>query len=381
MQRTEEKLIEIIEGTTKILVPEKSLKEKTPPKEPAFFNPVAEMNRDFSILAYSAFWENFDKPLIFLDGLTGLGARALRVAKEIPNTEKVICNDINSEALKIAQNSANLNKISNFEVSNNEICHFFNTYSKKGKRGSIVDIDPFGSPVKYFDCAIRATMHNGLLSVTATDLQVLHGLAKNACKRKYHGTPVKTEYSNEIAIRLILGCLDIVARRLDVQIIPQFVENDMHYYRIYVKILNRIDQEEHQGYIIHCRSCGNRNCSTDQKKVCEICNSQLDIAGPLWIGQLFNKKFIVDMIHQIPKFVVKKKCISILEKCVLEAEMPPTYYTLDEIASKMQRAPIKIKNAIKILQDSGFLSSPTSLNPTGFRTDCSIDKIVKLFES
>ena len=61
--------------------------------------------------------------------------------------------------------------------------------------------------------------------------------------------------------------------------------------------------------------------------------------------------------------------------------MPPTYYTLDEIASKMQRAPIKIKNAIKILQDSGFLSSPTSLNPTGFRTDCSIDKIVKLFES
>ena len=381
MQRTEEKLIEIIEGTTKILVPEKSLKEKTPPKEPAFFNPVAEMNRDFSILAYSAFWENFDKPLIFLDGLTGLGARALRVAKEIPNTEKVICNDINSEALKIAQNSANLNKISNFEVSNNEICHFFNTYSKKGKRGSIVDIDPFGSPVKYFDCAIRATMHNGLLSVTATDLQVLHGLAKNACKRKYHGTPVKTEYSNEIAIRLILGCLDIVARRLDVQIIPQFVENDMHYYRIYVKILNRIDQEEHQGYIIHCRSCGNRNCSTDQKKVCEICNSQLDIAGPLWIGQLFNKKFIVDMIHQIPKFVVKKKCISILEKCVLEAEMPPTYHTLDEIASKMQRAPIKIKNAIKILQDGGFLSSPTSLNPTGFRTDCSIDKIVKLFES
>ncbi len=95
-----------------------------------------------------------------------------------------------------------------------------------------MDIDPFGSPVKYFDCAIRATMHNGLLSVTATDLQVLHGLAKNACKRKYHGTPVKTEYSNEIAIRLIHGCLDIVARRLDVQIVPQFVENDMHYYSI-----------------------------------------------------------------------------------------------------------------------------------------------------
>ena len=72
-----------------------------------------------------------------------------------------------------------------------------------------------------------------------------------------------------------------------------------------------------------------------QKKICEVCNSQLEIAGPLWIDQLFNEKFIIDMIHQIPKFVVRKKCVSILEKCTLEAEMPPTYYTLDEIASKM----------------------------------------------
>ena len=381
LQATEEKLIEITEGTTKILVPEKSLNERVPPKKPAFFNPLAEMNRDFSILAYSAFWENFDKPLLFLDGLTGLGARALRIAKEIPNVEKVIANDINHEALKIAQNSAGLNQISNFEISENETCRFFSVHSKKEERGSIVDIDPFGSPVKYFDCAIRATMHGGLLSVTATDLQVLHGLAKNACKRKYHGVPIKTEYSNEIAIRLILGCLDTVAGRLDIQIIPQFVENDMHYYRLYLKILNRKEQENQQGYIMHCRSCENRNYNIKQKKTCEVCNTQLEIAGPLWIGQLFNKKFVIDMIRQIPKFVVNKKCLPILEKCVLESEMPPTYYTIDKIASKMQRSPIKIKNAIDILQNEGFLASPTSLNPTGFRTDCRIDKILQLFKS
>jgi tRNA (guanine26-N2/guanine27-N2)-dimethyltransferase len=87
------------------------------------------------------------------------------------------------------------------------------------------------------------------------------------------------------------------------------------------------------------------------------------------------------MIHQIPKFVVRKKCVLILEKCTLEAEMPPTYYTLDEIASKMHSAPLKMKNAIKILQSEGFLASPTSLNPTGFRTDCRIENIIKLFES
>ena len=132
---------------------------------------------------------------------------------------------------------------------------------------------------------------------------------------------------------------------------------------------------------MHCRSCENRNYNIKQKKTCEVCNTQLEIAGPLWIGQLFNKKFVIDMIRQIPKFVVNKKCLPILEKCVLESEMPPTYYTIDKIASKMQRSPIKIKNAIDILQNEGFLASPTSLNPTGFRTDCRIDKILQLFKS
>ena len=59
LQRIEGKLVEITEGTTKILVPEKSLEEKVPPKEPAFFNPVAKLNRDFSILAYSVILGKF----------------------------------------------------------------------------------------------------------------------------------------------------------------------------------------------------------------------------------------------------------------------------------------------------------------------------------
>ena len=87
------------------------------------------------------------------------------------------------------------------------------------------------------------------------------------------------------------------------------------------------------------------------------------------------------MMEEIPKFVVDNKCEKILEKCKLEAEMPITYYTLDDIASKMKRSPLKIKNVIKKLQDAGFIASPTSLNPTGFRTDCGIDNIKKIFEN
>lgn len=380
MQRSSD-IIETVEGSTKILVPKGSLNDKVPPKEPAFFNPKAKLNRDFSIIAYSAFAKNFDAPKIFLEGLSGLGARGLRVANEIKEIEKVIINDLNPKALDLALESSKLNKINNFEVSENEVCRFLSSYSKKGERGSVVDIDPFGSPAKYIDCAIRATMHGGILSITATDLQVLHGIFKDACKRRYGGIPIKTEYSNEIAIRLILGSIRTIAARFDIEIIPLFIESDMHYYRVYVRVLNRPDQEENLGYVFHCKECGNRGISKIQEQDCQVCNSELMNAGPLWIGNLFEKKFVEQMIQEESNLVVDKACSKILQKSLFESEMPGTYYTLDEIASKMKSSPLKLEKAIEKLQENGFSASPTSLEPTGFRTNARIDKIMRVFLS
>ncbi|GFN41280.1 MAG: tRNA (Guanine-N(2)-)-methyltransferase, tRNA (Guanine26-N2/guanine27-N2)-dimethyltransferase [Marine Group I thaumarchaeote] len=373
--------LEIIEGKTRFLVPAGSMNEKVPPKDPAFFNPKAKLNRDFSIIAYSAFLKNFDGPKIFLEGLSGIGARGIRVANELSNIEQVIINDLNPKALELAIKSASLNNLQNFQTSENEVCRFFSTFSKKGERGTIVDIDPFGSPAKYIDCGIRATMHGGILSTTATDLQVLHGLFRDACKRRYGGVPVKTEYSNEIAIRLILGCIRVIAARLDIEIIPLFVESDLHYYRTYVRILNRPDQNENIGYILHCKTCGNRKVINEQEKSCEICNGSVDLAGPLWIGQLFEKQFLETVKDEIPNYIVDKNCEKVISKSILESEKPGTYFTLDEIASKMKVSPLRLDRAISKLESNGFVASPTSLNPTGFRTNARIDQILEIFST
>jgi tRNA (guanine26-N2/guanine27-N2)-dimethyltransferase len=244
-----------------------------------------------------------------------------------------------------------------------------------------VDIDPFGSPAPFFDCGVRATMHGGILSSTATDLQVLNGLFQNACRRKYGGTYVRAEYGNEIAIRLILGCLRGVTGRLGVQMMPLFVESDMHYYRTFVRIRNRPDQEENLGYIIHCKNCGNRMTSLEQIKECELCKSENKIAGPLWIGKIFEKEFVENMIKEIPNFTVEKRCEKILAKCLAEAEMAGTFFTLDEIASRLKSSPPKLDDAISNLQKEGFVSSPTSFSPTGFRTNANIEQIMQLFSS
>jgi tRNA (guanine26-N2/guanine27-N2)-dimethyltransferase len=371
---------EIIEGKTKLLVPKKSITEKVPPKKPVFFNPRAKLNRDFSVIAYAAFLKNFQGPKIFLEGLSGTGARGLRVANEL-KIENIVINDLNPTALKIAEYSAKLNNIKNIEFSEKEVCRFFSYHSKKGERGSIIDIDPFGSPAAFFDCGIRATMHGGILSTAATDLQVLNGLFQGACKRKYGGIPVRTEYGNEIAIRLVLGCLRVVAARLGVQVIPLFVESNMHYYRSYVKVLNRPDQQENIGYILHCKNCGHRKITLEQEQECELCKLKISIAGPLWIGNIFNKEFIQDMLLEVQNLEVDKVCEKTLHKCLAESEMPGTYFTLDEIASKMKSSPPKLENAVSNLQKNNFVASVTSFSPTGFRTDAKINEIMKIFQT
>ena len=80
--------IQITEGQTKLLVPKNSLQEKVPPRYPAFFNPLARLNRDLSIYIYNIFLEEYNNTknnqITFADAFGGIGSRGLRVAVEVP---------------------------------------------------------------------------------------------------------------------------------------------------------------------------------------------------------------------------------------------------------------------------------------------------------
>ena len=361
-----------------MLVPKESLSARAPPREPAFFNPRARINRDFSIIAYSAFMQGFKGPKIFLDSLCGTGARSVRVANELKDVEKVFANDANPKALELARRNAILNNVTNCFFSENEACRFLSLHSRREERGSIVDIDPFGSPSRYIDCAIRATFHGGLLSTTATDLTVLHGLFPAACKRKYYGVPVRAEYGDEIALRLILGCTNMIAGRLDVKIEPLFVQNNMHYYKTYVKVLVRTGDDQDMGYILNCTNCGHRSAIKDPVGECDVCKSKAELAGPLWIGKIFDNDFVGSMITNEEKYQVDKSCRKLLERSREESHMPPTYFTIDELAHRKHSAPSSLSKSISKIKDAGFQATPTSLNPAAFRTDARIDEILDL---
>jgi tRNA (guanine26-N2/guanine27-N2)-dimethyltransferase len=369
--------VRTIEGRTILVVPESSITSKVPSKVPAFFNPAAKLNRDLSILAYSSFAASSGKKT-FADSFTGIGARGLRVAVEVPAIEQVYCNDINGVAIEAAKEAANLNSVTGrcyFSVD--EVCRFLVNGDKEGDRYSIVDLDPFGTPARYIDCVLRSVLDGGLVSITATDTAVLWGVYPKVCLRRYYGRPLNNVYGNETAIRLLLSLTALTASRLDLGIYPVFVHATKHYLRVYAKISVSSSQANevynNMGYVMHCSQCGHRfNTKECGKGKCELCSAGLCIGGQLWTGHLHDKEFVKKMLEQDPD----NQCKNVLEAAAEEASEIPYYFRADEISSKLKSNTLPIERILEKLHAAGFVASKTALNTSAFKTNARIDSVL-----
>jgi tRNA (guanine26-N2/guanine27-N2)-dimethyltransferase len=369
--------VRIVEGRTMLMVPKSSLTAKVPSKTPVFFNPAAKLNRDLSTLAYSAFAASSRKKT-FADSFAGIGARALRVAVEVPEVEQVYCNDINCVAIKAAKEAARLNSVTGrCHFSIDEVCKFLLKGDEDGNRYSIVDLDPFGTPAKHVDCVLRSVLDGGLVSITATDTAVLWGVYPKVCLRRYYGRPLNNSYGNETAIRLLLSLTALTASRLELAIKPVFVHTMKHYLRVYAKMSVSSSQAndvyDNIGYVMHCFQCGHRfNTQEYGKGKCELCNTGLAIGGQLWTGSLYDKELIKKMLAQDPN----RECKKVLEAAVEEASEIPFYFRTDEISSKLKSNTYSVQRIIEKLHAAGFVASKTALNTSAFKTDARIDSIL-----
>lgn len=373
--------VRTVEGRTTFLVPRSSLTEKVPPKTPAFFNPAAKLNRDLSVLAYRALAPSLDRKT-FADSFTGIGARALRVAVEVPEIEQVYGNDANSIAIEAAKEAAKNNSVSDrCHFSIDEVCKFLLHGDGEGERFGIVDLDPFGTPAKHIDCVLRAVLDGGLVSITATDTAVLCGIYPEVCMRRYYGRPLNNSYGNETAIRLLLSLIALTASRLELSIRPVFVHATMHYMRAYASVSvsssGANDVYKNIGYIMHCFQCGHRFKTQEYGNAkCELCGSAMRIGGQLWTGQFHDKEFVKKMLEQ----GTDRQCKKVLDAAAEEASSIPYYFRADEISAKLRTNPHSVQRIIEKLQSAGFIASKAALNTGAFKTDARIDQILNVLK-
>jgi tRNA (guanine26-N2/guanine27-N2)-dimethyltransferase len=369
--------VSTVEGRTTFIVPQLSLTARVPPKTPAFFNPAAKLNRNLSVVAYRAFAESLSSKT-FADSFTGIGARALRVAVEAPEIEQVYGNDINSIAIETANEAARINAVNDkCHFSIDEVCKFLLHGDGEGQRFGIVDLDPFGTPARHIDCVLRAVLHGGLVSITATDTAVLCGIYPEVCMRRYYGRPLNNSYGNETAIRLLLSLLALTASRLELSIRPVFVHASMHYMRVYASVSvsssEANDVYRNIGYVMHCFQCGHRFKAEEYSVAkCELCGSVMRTGGQLWTGPFHNKEFVKKMLG----YDADRQCRKVLDVATEEASDIPYYFRADEISAKLRTNPHSVQKIIEKLQSTGFAASKSALNTSAFKTDARIDQIL-----
>ena len=373
------------EGKVKVIVP--NLKaygicpsDYAPSKAPVFFNPVMEFNRDLTVLAFQAYQRIVNREIAICEPLTATGIRGLRFAMEIQGVTKVVSSDINLHSTKLAAHNVALNRMQDHVfVKHKDANRLLSEHSAPKKRFDIIDIDPFGTPVPHLEAAVQALRNSGLIAITATDMAPLCGVHQKACLRKYGGKPLRTEYCQELAVRLLAGTLTATAAKHDIGTRVLFSHCSDHYIRVYTQIdygCKKADESlKKNGFILHCFNCLHRETATkpfpEVAANCPECGTKMDYAGPLWLGKIFNAQFIDLMIRENGRtaFRNSSKITKLLKLTKDEAEAPVTYFVLDRLSGKFGLPAPSTAKFFLALRDGGFNAVGTHFNSRGIRTD------------
>ncbi|MEM2935752.1 MAG: tRNA (guanine(10)-N(2))-dimethyltransferase [Candidatus Bathyarchaeia archaeon] len=351
-----------------------------PSRAPVFYNPVMELNRDLAVLALQAYQRMTGRRLLACEPFTGCGIRGIRFAAEVKGIEKLILGDINPRAVELARFNIERNGLANrVFVMEKDANTILGEHAAPRKRFDFIDVDPFGSPAPYLDSAVRALRSGGLLALTATDLAPLCGVYPRACVRKYGGKSLRTEYCQELAVRLLMGCLTMTAARHGIGVEFPFSHSTDHYIRVYARIqygARKADRSvQEMGYVLHCFTCLHREAVKGViprlKWDCPQCGSSLSVAGPLWLGKVSDQAFCVSMEKEAAGRNLKQER-SILKLLGLtrdEAEGPATYYVTDKICDQLGVPTPPLTAVLEELKKEGFQAVPTHFNSKGFKTD------------
>jgi tRNA (guanine26-N2/guanine27-N2)-dimethyltransferase len=360
----------IKEGTTEVFVHSNKRTHKGPSSrahEP-FYNPSMEENRDISILVNQWFINTNTKHVHLLDGLAASGIRGIRYARELTGDFDVTLNDWDDDSSSLIQRNIQHHSLQNVTVFQRDLSVLLSE-----RRFDSIDIDPFGSPVYFFNAAVRGIYNHGIISCTATDTAALCGVFPKVCYRRYGAWPLHGPTMHEIGLRILLGVLCREAAKYDRGIEPLLCYSTDHYFRLYVQILNG-------------KNAANTSMAqffSIPAKDVPLSKEQSTMIGPLWGGKLQKKTVLKDIQTLVSAKELHRRSSlwSLLVLLDEEAEAPAFFYTTSDLSSLWKQSPPSMNRLFERLRQHGFLVTRTHFNPTGFKTNAPLDVIKEVFNS
>jgi len=357
------------EGTTELFVFKKKRSAKGPSSRnhTPFYNPSMELNRDVSILVNQWFLDTNKNHVHILDGLAASGVRGIRLAHELTGDFDVTINDWNDQSVSLIQQNIQKNSLHNISVFQKDLncllseCRFHS-----------IDIDPFGSPVYFFDAAVRSLCNHGIIACTATDTAALCGVFPHVCYRRYAAWPLHGASMHEIGLRILLGCLCREAAKYDRGIEPLLCYTTDHYVRLYVRINNG-------------KNAANKSMAQYMRIPAQgipLFKDNTAQVGPLWLGPL-EKKTVLQEIRTIlstKELNTKPQLWKLFFFLEDEADAPPFFYTTSDLSSLLKVSPPPMESIFERLKNNGYVVTHTHCTSIGFKTNAPLDVITEVFK-
>jgi tRNA (guanine26-N2/guanine27-N2)-dimethyltransferase len=314
---------------------------------PVFYNPVMRFNRDVSVLLLNS----IDKRDMQIGlPLAGSGVRGIRFLLELGKgkIENVYFNDISKKAVEMIKENLKLNKIrGRLEIHNEDA----NIFLLQSKGFDYIDIDPFGTPNKYLDNAIKRLARDGILAVTATDTACLCGTFPKTCRRKYWAMPLRNEIMHETGLRILIRKVQMVGGQYDKALKPVFSYSKDHYFRVFFK------------------------CEKSKEAVDKVIqkHGMLGEAGPMWLGELWDSK----LASKIAEADSTNRFLSVIKE---ESRIKTAgFYDTHRIVKKYKINHIPKKYVlIKAIRKEGYKASETHFKAEGIRSDIGLKSLLKI---
>jgi tRNA (guanine26-N2/guanine27-N2)-dimethyltransferase len=309
------------------------------------------LERDLSVAVVRARREEVGRPLRAWEMLSATGARGLRLLLESDALAALVVSEIEPAALRLlSENVRRLDPAGRATVRAGD-----------ARRGvpdgpfDLVDVDPFGTPVPFVDAAIAATAPGGLLAVTATDLPVLAGVQRAACRARYGATPVHGHFGPEAGLRILVAYLLGRAEAAGRSARPRLAYVLGHHLRVYLEL----DRPPSHG------ECGVLPAPG-------YLGPDLGPGGPfgpLWTGPILDPE-LVGRLRAPATAAEPGRVAALIERFREESRVEePFYYEPNRLAeSEGLDRPPSLASLFGEIERRGFRAARTHVRPSGFRT-------------
>ncbi|XP_061366877.1 tRNA (guanine(26)-N(2))-dimethyltransferase 2-like isoform X5 [Gastrolobium bilobum] len=337
-----------------------------------------------------------------LEALSASGLRALRYAREVEGIGQVVALDNDKVSVEACRRNIKFNgsvAVSKVESHLADARVYMLTHPKEF---DVVDLDPYGSPSVFLDSAVQSVADGGMLMCTATDMAVLCGGNGEVCYSKYGSYPLRGKYCHEMALRIVLACIESHANRYKRYIVPVLSVQMDFYVRVFVRIYTSASSMKNTplklSYVYQCTGCDSFHLQPIGRTIskntsvrylpgygpivpqeCSDCGKKFNMGGPIWSAPIHDQEWVASILSDVKsmkeRYPAYDRISAVLTTISEELSDVPLFLSLHNLCATLKcTSPSAIIFRSAVI-NAGYRISGTHVNPLGLKSDAPMDVI------